>query len=188
MSKVLAVLLELKECSDYWSDYAVPIGIHERIDAAIAELLAQPEPELNQESRSKPFRGLELNGDSYPPEYIEESPMYDMTIHDNPDALAWTRFFMETYPACNVDDQTMFGWFANAMRAMYDHTCRNTSLPKREPLSDIEIRSGYNANLHMTMRDHFAGLAMQVLLVDATSMYNVASNAYDMADAMLKAR
>jgi hypothetical protein len=43
MSKVLAVLLELKECSDYWSEYAVPIGIHERIDAAIAELLAQPE-------------------------------------------------------------------------------------------------------------------------------------------------
>ena len=40
----------------------------------------------------------------------------------------------------------------------------------------------------MTMRDYFAGLAMQVLLVDATSMYNVASNAYDMADAMLKAR
>jgi hypothetical protein len=46
MSKVLAVLLELKECSDYWSDYAVPIGIHERIDAAIAELLAQPEQKL----------------------------------------------------------------------------------------------------------------------------------------------
>ena len=37
MSKVLAVLLELKECSDYWSEYAVPIGIHERIDEAIAE-------------------------------------------------------------------------------------------------------------------------------------------------------
>ncbi len=43
MSKVLAVLLELKECSDYWSEYEVPIGIHERIDAAIAELLAQPQ-------------------------------------------------------------------------------------------------------------------------------------------------
>ena len=40
----------------------------------------------------------------------------------------------------------------------------------------------------MTMRDHFAGLAMQVLLVDATSMDNVASNAYAMADEMLKAR
>ena len=38
MSKVLAVLQELKECSYYWSDYDVPIGIHERIDEAIAEL------------------------------------------------------------------------------------------------------------------------------------------------------
>jgi len=143
MSKVLAVLLELKECSDYWSDYAVPIGIHERIDAAIAELLAQPEqtePELNQKS----FRGLELSGDSYPPEYIEESPMYDRTIHDNPDALAWTRFFMETHPSCNVDDQTMFGWFANAMMAMLDHTCRSIAPPKREPLSDDAIRAIVN--------------------------------------------
>ena len=38
------------------------------------------------------------------------------------------------------------------------------------------------------LRDHFAGLAMQVLLVDATSMNNAASNAYDMADLMLAER
>ena len=43
MSKALVVLLELKDCSDYWSEYFVPIGIHERIDEAIQELLAQPE-------------------------------------------------------------------------------------------------------------------------------------------------
>ncbi len=46
MSKALDVLLELKDCSDYWSEYSVPIGIHERIDKAIQELLAQPEQEL----------------------------------------------------------------------------------------------------------------------------------------------
>ena len=40
----------------------------------------------------------------------------------------------------------------------------------------------------MTLRDYFAGLAMQVLLVDATSMNNAASNAYDMADLMLAER
>ena len=41
----------------------------------------------------------------------------------------------------------------------------------------------------LELRDHFAGLAMQVLLVNAASMNNViASNAYDMADAMLKER
>jgi hypothetical protein len=111
-----------------------------RAEKAVESYLAQPEqteqePELNQKS----FRGLELSGDSYPPEYIEESPRYDMSIHDNPGALAWTRFFMETYPACNVDDQTMFGWFANAMMAMHDHTCRNTAPPTREPLSEDEI-------------------------------------------------
>ena len=39
--KALAVLLELKDCSDYWSEYTVPIGIHERIDEAIQELLTQ---------------------------------------------------------------------------------------------------------------------------------------------------
>ena len=41
---------------------------------------------------------------------------------------------------------------------------------------------------HISLRDRFAGLAMQVLLVDATSMNNAASNAYDMADAMLAER
>lgn len=45
---------------------------------------------------------------------------YDMSIHSNPDAAAWTKFFREKNPDCNVDDQTMFGWFANAMMAMHD--------------------------------------------------------------------
>jgi hypothetical protein len=89
MSKALAVLLELKDCSDYWGEYDVPIGIHERIDEAIQELLTQPEQNL------------------------------------------------------------------------------------REGIS---------------LRDHFAGLAMQVLLVEATSMNNAASNSYDMADLMMAER
>lgn len=46
---------------------------------------------------------------------------YDMSIHSNPDAMAWTRFFRETHPDCNVDDDVMLGWFANAMMAMHDH-------------------------------------------------------------------
>jgi hypothetical protein len=45
---------------------------------------------------------------------------YDMSIHSNPDAAAWTKLFRETNPDCNVDDQTMLGWFANAMMAMHD--------------------------------------------------------------------
>ena len=43
MNKALAVLLELKESAEYWSEYDVPIGIHERIDEAILELTAKPE-------------------------------------------------------------------------------------------------------------------------------------------------
>ena len=32
-----AVLRELAECSQYWSEYDVPLGIHERISAALAK-------------------------------------------------------------------------------------------------------------------------------------------------------
>ena len=46
MSKALAVLQELKESSDYWSEYDVPIGIHERIDEAIEELLVTDKPTI----------------------------------------------------------------------------------------------------------------------------------------------
>ena len=45
---------------------------------------------------------------------------YDMSIHSSTDAMKWTEFFFKTYPNCNVDREAMFGWFANAMMAMYD--------------------------------------------------------------------
>ena len=32
-----AVLCELAECSQYWSEYDVPLGIHDRIAAALAK-------------------------------------------------------------------------------------------------------------------------------------------------------
>ena len=34
---MLEVLEEVEECSRYWSEYDVPIGLHDRIKAAIAE-------------------------------------------------------------------------------------------------------------------------------------------------------
>lgn len=46
---------------------------------------------------------------------------YDKSIHTNPDAQAWAQFFREKNPDCNVSDDIMFGWFANAMMAMHDH-------------------------------------------------------------------
>jgi hypothetical protein len=46
---------------------------------------------------------------------------YDMSIHSSTDAREWTDFFFKTYPNCNVDRETMLGWFANAMMAMHDN-------------------------------------------------------------------
>lgn len=50
-----------------------------------------------------------------------DAPDYDMNIHTNPDAAAWARLFMEKNPNCNLSEDVMFGWFANAMMAMHDH-------------------------------------------------------------------
>lgn len=38
--ELLSVALELDECAAYWSEYDVPIGIHDRLKAAIAKALA----------------------------------------------------------------------------------------------------------------------------------------------------
>lgn len=51
---------------------------------------------------------------------------YDMSIHTNPDARAWAKFYTETKaksadPANFDNEENMLGWFANAMMAMHDH-------------------------------------------------------------------
>lgn len=48
---------------------------------------------------------------------------YDMSIHGNPDAQAWAKFFIETQAKTGfaIDEALMIGWFANAMMAMHDH-------------------------------------------------------------------
>lgn len=46
---------------------------------------------------------------------------YDMSIHTNPDAMAWARFFCSSHPDCGLDENIMVAWFANAMMAMHDH-------------------------------------------------------------------
>lgn len=51
---------------------------------------------------------------------------YDLSIHRNPDARAWAKFYVETRakspdPANFDDEENMIGWFANAMMAMHDH-------------------------------------------------------------------
>ena len=54
---------------------------------------------------------------------------YDRSIHNNPDAQAWAKFFMATVKEqgrCvdHIDEGLMTGWFANAMMAMHDHVKR----------------------------------------------------------------
>lgn len=46
---------------------------------------------------------------------------YDMSIHTNPQAMAWVKFFRQCNPECNMSDDAMLGWFANAMMAMHDY-------------------------------------------------------------------
>lgn len=37
IDKLRAVLQELRDCSEYWSEYDVPVGIVERMDAVLAD-------------------------------------------------------------------------------------------------------------------------------------------------------
>lgn len=51
---------------------------------------------------------------------------YDLSIHTNPDARAWAKFYREckegSADPVNFDnEENMIGWFANAMMAMHDH-------------------------------------------------------------------
>lgn len=53
---------------------------------------------------------------------------YDMSIHRNPDAQVWAKFFSEKFKVVTLDGTVvedseclMIAWFANAMMAMYDY-------------------------------------------------------------------
>jgi hypothetical protein len=54
---------------------------------------------------------------------------YYMSIHTNPDAMAWAKFFVEHTDSLDCDafrdEGFMVGWFANAMMAMHDHLTGN---------------------------------------------------------------
>jgi len=63
---------------------------------------------------------------------------YEMSIHSNPDHRTWARLFKETFPDCEIDEDTMAGWFANAMMAKHDSMVqeRPTGTPQPEPTDD----------------------------------------------------
>ena len=48
---------------------------------------------------------------------------YDLSIHTNPDAMAWAKLFIKTKeenPDMVIDEALMVAWFSNAMMAMHD--------------------------------------------------------------------
>ena len=65
----------------------------------------------------------------------DESAPYDMRIHSNSSALAWTKFFREHNPECNLGDNVMLGWFANAMMAMHAHIYQSTQPEQTEQIT-----------------------------------------------------
>jgi hypothetical protein len=68
---------------------------------------------------------------------------YDMTIHHNPDARAWAKFFIETTKDMDRevfrDEGYMIAWFANSMMAMHDYLHKT----EIERLHGILCKDGY---------------------------------------------
>jgi len=51
---------------------------------------------------------------------------YDLSIHQNPDAVEWAKFFITSmqknkWTIDDIDEELMSGWFSNAMMAMHDY-------------------------------------------------------------------
>lgn len=77
---------------------------------------------------------------------------YDMSIHTNPDAREWARFYIECKakspdPASFDAEDNMIGWFANAMMAMHDHLTGQqvTVLPDGSAFFVADIEPLYTA-------------------------------------------
>ena len=67
---------------------------------------------------------------------------YDKSIHSNPDALAWAKFFMETnIETEKVNEERMHGWFANSMMAMYDHIFNGKVADQTETIAQLKLNN-----------------------------------------------
>lgn len=93
---------------------------------------------------------------------------YDMSIHSNPDARAWARFFMETYDRNQFaapDEEMMAGWFANAMMAQHDHDARVYPVTFEalvRATQNAESSADYYRERWQQTRDHLLILAQVV--------------------------
>lgn len=96
----------------------------------------------------------QLQADSQ--EYVETNTAdYDMSIHSNPDAAAWAKFFQKTFEEQkwtidDIDESLMIGWFANAMMAMHDHVLSEKEKTKEhwngEGLPPVGVEFNFSTN------------------------------------------
>ena len=165
MSKALAVLLELKESASYWGEYDVPIGIHERIDEAIAELFTQPE-QTEQEPvawkdrtygnlhhyRHAPSEAMALTREI---QELLAQPEQEPDYEDGPEFKGWdkrsgtqepvawiTEWEQKQVSTSIFKDQTLRRVSftkSNAPSAVLNHIPLYTAPKKREPLSNTEV-------------------------------------------------
>ena len=67
---------------------------------------------------------------------------YDRSIHNNPDAQAWAKFFIETTKDMDREifsiEGYMIAWFASAMMAMHDHIYKIETARLQETAEKIE--------------------------------------------------
>jgi hypothetical protein len=94
--------------------------------------------DYNEDGRGEPLYAAPVHDINMSQERVDETAKcghepapndYDRSIHNNPDAQAWAKFFMATVKEqewCidDIDESLMLGWFANAMMAMHDHVKR----------------------------------------------------------------
>lgn len=109
-----------------------------------------------------------VTGEDEAPSEPEQPAAYDMSIHMNPDARAWARFFMETKattPSIAEDEECMVGWFANAMMAMYDHVRAKTpAFDERDALraeANAELEAAKKQLAEARKELHYASAYME---------------------------
>lgn len=77
---------------------------------------------------------------------------YDMSIHHNPDAMAWAKFFVETTKDMDReafrDEGYMVGWFANAMMAMYDFERKKLLAHMHDLEKQVRVAAGLISTMH----------------------------------------
>jgi len=92
---------------------------------------------------------------------------YDMTIHHNPDAQAWAKFFIDTTKDMDRDvfrdESYMVVWFSNAMMAMHDHLY----------VTEIVRRQNEAANEIERLRDALQTIADFDLYGDYSNAYEI---------------